>query len=125
MVWATNVEDHRAPARDRSNRGPRTAAALYTKDPEPSRQTMFVDVSVLQNHAYTLALYFVDWDLYQRGVGVQIIDLVSLKQLAPVQTVRGYHEGVYLIYRCNCSIRVRVDTITKPNATLSGLFFSH
>ncbi len=26
--------------------------------------------------------------------------------------------------RCRGSVRVRVDTITKPNATLSGIFFS-
>ena len=124
MVWATEVEDNRALARDRSNGGPRTAAAIYTKDPAPSMQTMFFDISTKEHHDYTLALYFVDWDSHDRNVGVQIIDLISLKQLAPVQVVRNYHEGVYLKYRCAGSIRVRIDTITKPNATLSGVFFS-
>ena len=69
-------------------------------------------------------LYFVDWDSHRRSVGVQIIDPVSLKQLAAVQVVRNYHDGVYLMYRCSGAVRVRVDTITKPNATLSGMFFS-
>ncbi len=73
---------------------------------------------------YTLALYFVDWDSHRRSVGVEIIDPISLKQLAAVQVVRNYHEGVYLMYRCSGAVRVRVDTITKPNATLSGIFFS-
>lgn len=57
-------------------------------------------------------------------MGVQIIDPVTLKQLAPMQVVRSYRDGVYLKYRCTGSVRVRVDTITKPNATLSGIFFS-
>ncbi len=124
---------------------------MYTKDPEPTYQTMFADIAVQKGREqgagsrergaesrssfsplpaprssppYTLALYFVDWDSQRRSVGVEIIDPVSLKQLAAVQVVRNYHDGVYLMYRCGGSVRVRIDTITKPNATLSGLFFS-
>jgi hypothetical protein len=123
-VWAAGIDDIRAPARDAGNRGPRTAAAMYTRDPEPTYQTMFADIAARKGRDYTLALYFVDWDSHGRSVGVQIIDPVSLKQLAPVQVVRNYHDGVYLMYRCTGPIRVRVDTITKPNATLSGMFFA-
>ena len=97
---------------------------MYTKDPEPTYQTMFADIVAQKGRDYTLALYFVDWDSYRRSVGVEIIDPVSLKQLAAVQVVRNYHDGVYLMYRCSGAVRVRVDTITKPNATLSGIFFS-
>ena len=124
MAWTTNTTDVRAPARDRSNSGPRSAAAIYTKDPEPTYQTMFVDITVSGTHDYTLALYFLDWDLTTRRVGVQMIDPQTLKQLAPVKVVRDYHAGKYLIYRYNRSVRVRIDTIKKPNATLSGIFFS-
>ena len=48
-------------ARDASNRGPRTAAAMYTKT-EPTFQTMFADIAAQNGRDYTLALYFVDWD---------------------------------------------------------------
>ena len=151
-VWAAGVDDIRRHRRDAGNRGPRTAAAMYAKDPEPTYQTMFADIvaqkgreqgagsrergagsrSLLPLPAprsslpYTLALYFVDWDQRtgRRSVGVEIIDPVSLKQLAAVQVVRNYHDGVYLMYRCSGAVRVRIDTITKPNATLSGIFFS-
>ena len=123
-AWAAGSTDPRAPARDRTNGWPRTAAAMYTKDPEPTYQTMMVDITATAGRPYTLALYFVDWDDQGRSVGVQIIDPASLKQLAPVQVVRGYRDGVYLSYRCAGSVRVRVDTITPPNATLSGIFFS-
>ena len=123
-VWAAGVEDVRAPARDSGNSGPRTAAAMYTKDPEPTYQTMYADIAARKDRDYTLALYFVDWDSRGRSVGVQIIDPVSLKQQAAVQVVRNYRDGVYLMYRCTGPVRVRVDTITKPDATLSGIFFS-
>jgi hypothetical protein len=124
VVWAASIDDMRAPARGPGDRGPRTAAAIYTKDPEPTYQTMMVDISAEAGRAYTLALYFLDWDEQGRSVGVQVIDPVGLKQLAPVQVVRSYRDGVYLSYRCSGSVRVRVDTITKPNATLSGILFS-
>ncbi len=123
-VWTTKTTDIRALARDRSNSAARSAAAICTKDPTPTYQTMFVNVTVRPGRAYTMALYFLDWDHTTRRVGVQIVDLQTLKQLAPVQVVRDYHAGKYLIYRCDRSVRVRVDTIKKPNATLSGIFFS-
>ena len=123
-VWASDVDDIRAPVRDPSNKGLRTAAAIYTKDPVPTYQTMIADITAKAGKDYTLALYFLDWDGHNRSVGVQIIDSDSLKQLAAVQVVRNYHDGVYLKYRCSGPVRVRVDTITKPNATLSGIFFS-
>ncbi len=124
VAWTTNTTDVRAPARDRSNSGTRSAAAIQTKDPEPTYQTMFFDVTVGGTHDYTMALYFLDWDLTTRRVAVEMIDPQTLKQLAPVKVVRDYHAGKYLIYKYNRSVRVRIDTIKKPNATLSGIFFS-
>ncbi len=124
LTWTTNTADVRAPARDRSNSGTRSAAAIHTKDPEPTYQTMFVDITVNGTHDYTIALYFLDWDNAGRRVGVQMVDPQTLKQLAPVKVVRDYHAGKYLVYKFNRSVRVRIDTIKKPNATLSGIFFS-
>jgi hypothetical protein len=123
-VWTTDTKDVRAPARDRSNSGTRSAAAIFTKDPEPTYQTMFVDITVSGTQEYTLALYLLDWDTTTRRVGVQIVAPKTLKQLAPVKVMRDYHAGKYLVYKYNRSVRVRIDTIKKPNATLSGIFFS-
>jgi hypothetical protein len=124
VVWTTNTLDVRALARDRSNSGTRSATAIYTKDPQPTYQTMFVDITLNTPRDYMLALYFLDWDNTARRVGVQMIDARTLKQLAPVKVVRDYHAGKYLVYKCDRSVRVRIDTIKKPNATLSGIFFS-
>ena len=124
VTWTTNTTEVRAPARDRTNSGTRSAAAIYTKDPEPTFQTMFFDVTISGTHDYTLALYFLDWDHTTRRVGVQMIDPQTLKQLAPVKVVQDYRAGKYLVYKYNRSVRVRIDTIKRPNATLSGIFFS-
>jgi alpha-L-rhamnosidase len=126
LVWQEGTDDPRAPARP-PGRSPansrRTAAAMYTKDPEPTYQTMMADITAEPGRDWRLGLYFLDWDDAGRSVGVQIIDPVSLKQLAPVQVVRSFRDGVYLSYAVRGSLRVRVDTITRPNATLSGIFF--
>jgi alpha-L-rhamnosidase len=123
-IWATNVQDARAPACRADNSGPRTAAMMYTGDPEATFQTMVTDIAAQSGHSYTLSLYFLDWDGHDRSVGVEIIDAASLKQLAAVRVVKNFHDGVYLSYRCMGPVRVRIDTITEPNATLSGIFFS-
>jgi len=123
-TWTTATADVRAPSRNPSNSGTRSAAGIRTKDPEPTFQTMFVDIEVPETHEYTMALYFLDWDIKGRRVGVQMIDPETLKQLAPVKVVSDYQGGKYLIYKWNRSLRVRISTIKKPNATLSGLFFS-
>ena len=123
--WTTNIHrttDVRAPARDRSNSETRSAAAIYNQYPY---LTMFVDITVSGTHEYTIALYFLDWDTTTRRAGVEIMDLHTLKQLAPVKVVRDYHAGKYLVYKCNRSVRIRIAASGKPNnATLSGIFFS-
>ncbi len=124
VAWTTNTTDVHAPARDRGNSGTRSAAAIQTKDPVPTYETMFVDIAVKGTHPYTMALYFLDWDHTTRRVGVQMVDPQTLKQLAPVKVVRDYHAGKYLLYKYDRSLRVRIDSVRKPNATLSGIFFS-
>ena len=124
ILWETDTDDIRALAPDHTNTGLRTAAGIYTqRDPEATFQTMYTDIIINETKEYTLALYFIDWDDQNRRIAVELIDYDSFKQAAPVQVVNGYGKGKYLIYKYNQSVRIRVDTIKKPNSTLSGIFF--
>jgi len=104
--------------------GNRSAAAIHTRDPEATFQTMYADIIVSGANEFIMALYFVDWDSYARRLAVQLMDAATLKQIAPVKVVNDYHLGKYLVYMTDRSVRVRIDTIRKPNSTLSGIFFS-
>ena len=53
-----------------------------------------------------------------------MFDRQTMKRLAPVQMVRNFVGGKYLIYRCDKSVRFRIDYVRGDNATLSGIFFN-
>jgi hypothetical protein len=97
--------------------------AIITQDPEPTLQTMTIDVDVKDEQKHRLALYFLDWDNDGRRSSVEIFDLKTLKLLAPVQLVRNYHNGKYMVFEYSGSLRIRVNHVRGKNAALSGLFF--
>ncbi len=84
---------------------------------------MTVDIDLARSTPCQIALYFVDWDKKGRRVAVEMFDHQTLQRLAPVQMVRDFASGKYLIYRCDNSVRFRIDHVRGDNATLSGIFF--
>lgn len=121
--WQTGTTDSRAPAPNSTNGFPRNVGCVYTQDPAGGLQTMTVDIDLAKPKPYRIALYFVDWDNKDRRVAVQVFDHQTLQQLAPVQMVRDFTGGKYLIYRCDKSVRFRINQVRGDNATLSGIFF--
>ena len=84
---------------------------------------MTVDVKVRKEQSYQAALYFLDWDNQNRKVQIEIFDLATLKLLAPVQVINHFAKGKYLRFNYNKPVRIRINMINEPNATLSGIFF--
>lgn len=122
-IWQSGVNDHRALAADATNGTPRTAACIYTTTPSPGGMTMPVDISVKPGTRFQLAMYFVDWDSTARRLAVEVFDLATRKLVAPEQLVDDYHDGTWLVYECDRSVRVRIAHVLGANAVLSGLFF--
>ena len=85
---------------------------------------LYADIILAKERQFELALYFVDWDGTSRRLAVELIDAATLKQIAPVRVVKDFHRGKYVVYGVDRSVRVRINTIRKPNAVLSGLFFA-
>jgi alpha-L-rhamnosidase len=124
VCWKSGTNDSRAPAPNAANGFPRNVGCLYTQDPLGGFQTMTVDIDFAQSKVCQIALYFVDWDKKDRRVAVEMFDRQTLQRLAPVQMVRDFAGGKYLVYRCDRSVRFRMDQVRGDNATLSGIFFN-
>lgn len=97
--------------------------AVVTQDPKPLLETMTIDIQATGSELHQVALYFLDWDNTGRRSAVEIFDGRTLKLLAPVQLIRTYRNGRYLVFNYSGSIRVRVNQVRGPNAAVSGLFF--
>ena len=97
--------------------------AVITKDPDPTAQTITLDLVLNDNQPHQIALYFLDWEKHNRRSAVEVFDLKTLKILAPVQLIRNYTMGKYLSFKFTGSIRIRINQVRGKNAALSGLFF--
>ncbi len=97
--------------------------AIITKDPLPTAQTITIDIPLRDKKPHQIALYFLDYDQQNRRSAVEVFDKNSLNILAPVQMVRDYRKGKYLVFNFQGSIRIRVNQVRGKNAALSGIFF--
>ena len=84
---------------------------------------MYVDVVVKRSAKYRMALYFVDWDCIGRQTAVEVFDLHSLNRSVQDKLVSDYAQGKYLVYKCEQSVRIRIDLVRGDNTVLSGIFF--
>jgi hypothetical protein len=103
--------------------GERHLGAIFTQDPEPTLQTMTIDINVNDSQKHRLALYFLDWDNSSRRSAVELFDLKTLNLLAPVQMIKNYQHGKYLVFEYSGPLRIRVNHVRGINAALSGIFF--
>ena len=123
IQWAGQTKDQRAPASGPGNGIERSAGAVYTQDPRPTFQTMTVDIHMDPGESRQIALYFVDWDDAGRRLAVEMFDLETKRLVAPVQVVRDFTNGKYLLFSYHAPVRFRINHVRGPNATLSGIFF--
>lgn len=99
------------------------AAAIITRDPEATNQTMTIDVAVKGKQPYKLSMYFLDWDKKDRRSAIEIFDAETLNIIAPVQLINHYEKGKYISFAFDRSVRIRVNHVRGQNAAVSGIFF--
>jgi hypothetical protein len=122
VVWSANVHDDRALAPNSGNLTLRTAACIYNAD-EGNVPTMDLTINTTGTRRYQVALYFVDWDRRGRELAVEMFDASTLNLVAPVQVVKDFVGGCYLVYNYDKSAKFRIDQVQGDNAVLSGIFF--
>ena len=124
-TWASaaNVSDARAlqvPGEEGRSLG-------YLCDNFGGDPTYAVDVRLASPPLYfTLALYAVDWDSRGRRGTVAVLDGGSLNPITPIQGLRDYSQGVWLVYNVTGSsgFRVRVSQTRGDNAPISAMLFN-
>lgn len=116
------TDDPRALVSYRDNEVQRKIGAVVTKDPVPCLQTMTVDIQCKQNQPYQVALYMVDWEKEARRSAIEVFDLDNNVLLMPVQQVKDYQNGKYIVMNVDRSIRIRINHVRGSNASLSALF---
>lgn len=97
--------------------------AVVTKDPAPTLQTMTMDIQVKDTQTHQMALCFLDWNNKERRSAIEIFDAKTLKLISPVQLIKNYQNGKYLIFNYSGSIRIRINHVRGENAAVSGMFF--
>lgn len=122
-VWESGTNDSRALAPDTAGSFPRTAACLYAMDADQIGYTYTTTVLIKGVHAYTVSLYFVDWDRKGRKIAVEMFDAVTSNLIAPVKIIEGCNGGAYITYAYNRSAKFRINRVRGENAPLSGIFF--
>ena len=121
VVWNSLSSDTRVLAA--FGMAKKSAAAIITKDPDATYQTMTMDIALRENHSYYLSMYFLDWDKQDRRSAIEIFDLETLNIIAPVEMVRNYEQGKYVSFTFNKSVRIRINHVRGKNAAVSGVFF--
>lgn len=118
-VWANGTTDIRALSRDDRN-APKRNATSYSNE----GTTMSITIGIDGKRSYQVALYFVDWNNDGHDNAVEMMDAQTLNQNAPVRIVKNHAGGVYLIYRYDQSMKLRINSIGRGSAvSLSGIFF--
>ncbi len=117
-VWAAETSKKEALAPDKQNNANRKAAAYANND-----QTMTMTINTDGTHEYQVALYFVDWDNKGRRQAVEMMDAATLNLIAPVNVVKDFSGGAYLVYTYNKSVKFRFNKIRGDVVSLSGIFF--
>ncbi|WP_158798857.1 alpha-L-rhamnosidase C-terminal domain-containing protein [Pedobacter sp. L105] len=102
---------------------PQNFGAVITKDPDPTQQTITIDLDVNDEQSHQISLYFLDWEKHNRRSAIEIFDLKTLKIFSPLQLVQNYTNGKYFSFNYSGSIRIRIDQVRGENVAISGLFF--
>ena len=113
-TWASSTSDVRA--LQRANGSGRIAAAWYNN-------TGFdITLNLTDGQTHDVAFYAVDWDSSSRAQRFDVYDTLGGTLLSS-QTMTGFHNGQYIVFRLSGNVRVRVTKIAGNNAVVSGLFF--
>ncbi|MBI4661783.1 MAG: VCBS repeat-containing protein [Verrucomicrobia bacterium] len=86
-----------------------------------ANQSLEFDVSIPDGQARRLALYFVDWDSFDRSQTVEILNTAGV-QVLDTRVVNGFHEGKYLVWEVEGHVTIRIHNTGGSNVVLSGLF---
>jgi hypothetical protein len=124
------ANDTRALTDPRAPTGPRKIGQ-YSAPPPPESgwaPSFPIDVIVDPSRApagttFQFAFYFCDYDARGRRQSVQLMDQATGADISPVQLLRDFEGGVYLVWQYARSVRMRINWTRGTNQVVSAVFF--
>jgi subtilisin family serine protease len=115
FTWASSTSEVRALQKATSVTD-RIAAAWFNNN--------FFDITLnlTDGQAHDVAFYALDWDSFTRAQRFDVYD-ANTNTLLATQTISGFRNGLYTVFRLSGSIRVRVTRTGGNNAVVNGIFF--
>jgi alpha-L-rhamnosidase len=123
MMYCAYTDDVRALESPESCVTHRQVGCLMTANPLPCHQTIAFDILLKQRKKFQLALYCLDWDRLDREMVLEIFDFKSRDLIVPTHKIENFSEGQWIIIEAENSLRLRLCSIWKHDAVVSGLFF--
>jgi hypothetical protein len=87
----------------------------------PTTNAFFIDINITDGATHQVALYALDWWKQGRAMQVEVLD-GSTGTVLNTQQLQSYGDGKYLVWDIKGRIRLKVSTLTGPNAMVSGVF---
>jgi hypothetical protein len=115
FTWESSTSDLRA-LQNASGSSNRIASTLYANN------SFTVDVNLTDNHAHSVALYFLDWSNEGRSETISILDAASHVVLS-TKAFSGFQNGQYAAWTLSGHVIIQVTNTSSSNAVISGLFF--
>ena len=81
-----------------------------------------ITLNFTDGQAHDVAFYSLDWNTFARAQRFDVLDATTGTLLA-TQSISGFHNGVYTVWRLSGHVRVRVTKNAGDNAVVSGIFF--
>lgn len=122
-AWPTDGKDARVLSPDRTNEGARVAGFFRNHPPIMAGTTAYVEIKLREPRKFRVALYALDFEKQQRRQAYEIIDFETGDLVAPVQVLKGYENGKYIVFECDRSVKIRFIQMRGDNAVVSGVFF--
>jgi hypothetical protein len=72
---------------------------------------------------YQYAFYVCDYDARGRRQSLQLMDVDSLNDIAPVEVVAGFEGGVCVVWQWRGGVRLRVNFVRGTNQVISAVLF--
>ena len=113
-VWSDTTTEVRA--LQRASGTGRIASAWFNN-------TFFdITLNLTDGQVHDVSFYSLDFDSFTRAQRFDVYDATTGALLA-TQSISGFRNGVYTLWRFSGNVRVRVTRNTGSNAVVSGVFF--
>jgi hypothetical protein len=115
LLWAASTSDPRALQKPSSTTD-RMAGAWHSAD------EFYFNLQFTDNAQHQITFYFVDYETSGREQKIELFNRTT-GELLDARILSNFEEGVYLTYRLEGNVQLKVSRLAGPNSVMSAIFF--